>query len=137
MTVRAPDGTSLGMAYVGPSGAFIDSFPVTQTGTYQIVVDPSAATGGSMAQVPDKAAQPDIQSAVRLVRYFHLQDITLPREDSETIGNFAIRYSMPSRRASTSFFPTRASSGSVNMQKGIRRLRLVRLLPLRFACTML
>jgi hypothetical protein len=48
VTVRAPDGSSVGSAYVGPSGAFIDSFPVSQTGTYQIIVDPSTATGGSM-----------------------------------------------------------------------------------------
>ena len=40
VTVRAPDGSALGMAYVGPSGAFIDTFTLTQTGTYQVVVDP-------------------------------------------------------------------------------------------------
>jgi subtilisin family serine protease len=48
VTVRAPDGTSVGSVFTGTSGAFIDSFPVSQTGTYQIVVDPSGATGGSM-----------------------------------------------------------------------------------------
>jgi hypothetical protein len=39
-----------------------------------------------MARKDDKNAQP----AVRLVRYFALQDLTLPRDESETIGNNSI-----------------------------------------------
>ncbi len=38
----------------------------------------------------DKTANPGIQPAVRLVRYFAMQDATSPREDSETIGSNAI-----------------------------------------------
>jgi subtilisin family serine protease len=63
VTVRTPDGTTVGSAYVGPSGAFIDSFPVTQAGIYQIVVDPSAATGGSMT-VQLFSVPPDASSAI-------------------------------------------------------------------------
>ena len=63
VTVRAPDGSALGMAYVGPSGAFIDTFSLTQTGTYQVVVDPSTATGGSMTmQLFD--VPPDTSAAI-------------------------------------------------------------------------
>jgi subtilisin family serine protease len=63
VTVRAPDGSALGMAYVGPSGAFIDTFAITQTGTYQIVVEPSTATGGSMTmQLFD--VPPDASAAI-------------------------------------------------------------------------
>ncbi len=39
----------------------------------------------------DKTSQPAIQPAVRLVKYFYLQDLTLPRADeAETIGDNAI-----------------------------------------------
>ncbi len=63
VTVRAPDGSVLGTAYVGPSGAFIDTFAFTQTGTYQIVVDPSTTTGGSMTmQLFD--VPPDASAAI-------------------------------------------------------------------------
>jgi Transposase len=48
------------------------------------------------------------------------------------MGIFARRYVMPRRVASASFKPTRASSGSVNTQKGISRSRVVRLPP--FVC---
>ena len=54
---------------------------------------------------------------------------------TSAIGILAGRYSIPSRRASDSFRPTRASSGSVNMQNGTRRFFVLRLLPVRFACT--
>lgn len=33
---------------------------------------------------------PSFQPAIRLARYFAIQDETLPREDSETIGNYAL-----------------------------------------------
>jgi hypothetical protein len=43
-----------------------------------------------MKRRDDKSAQPGIQPAVRLVRYFALQDLTLPREDTESIGQNAL-----------------------------------------------
>ncbi|MBI2808828.1 MAG: hypothetical protein HYX68_27920 [Planctomycetes bacterium] len=44
-----------------------------------------------MKRRDEKDYQPDIQPAVRLVRYFHLQDLTLPRpEEPETLGGNAI-----------------------------------------------
>jgi hypothetical protein len=44
-----------------------------------------------MKKQNDKTAQPAIQPAVRLVKYFALQDLTLPRADeAETIGDNAI-----------------------------------------------
>ena len=43
-----------------------------------------------MKRKDDKTVQPDIQPAIRLARFFHLQDVTLPREDSERIGGNAI-----------------------------------------------
>jgi hypothetical protein len=43
-----------------------------------------------IASKDEKTAQPAIQPAVRLVRYFALQDLTLPRDDAETIGNNSI-----------------------------------------------
>ena len=51
------------------------------------------------------------------------------------IGIFARRYAMPCRFASDSFKPTRASSGSVNIQNGMRRSRVVRLPPFRLSRT--
>ncbi len=41
-----------------------------------------------MSRADEKAIQANIQPAVRLVRYFHMQDQTLPREDEpETMGS--------------------------------------------------
>jgi hypothetical protein len=54
---------------------------------------------------------------------------------TEAIGIFATRYSTSSRRASDSFRPTRASSGSVNMQNDTRRCFVVRLPPFKLECT--
>lgn len=44
-----------------------------------------------MDRKDDKLYQPSIQPAVRLVRYFYIQDLTMPRsDDTETIGNNSI-----------------------------------------------
>ena len=47
----------------------------------------------------------------------------------------ATRYSIPSRRASDSLRPTRANSGSVNMQNGTKRFLVMRLPSLRWSYT--
>jgi hypothetical protein len=39
-----------------------------------------------MKRKDDKSAQ----AAVRLIRYFHMQDVTIQREDTETIGGYAL-----------------------------------------------
>jgi len=43
-----------------------------------------------MKRKDDKTSQTSIQPAIRLVRYFHMQDLTMPRDDTETIGGNAI-----------------------------------------------
>jgi subtilisin family serine protease len=63
VTVRAPDGSVVGSVNSGPSGAFLDTFTITQPGTYQIVVDPLSATAGSMTlQLLD--VPPDASAAI-------------------------------------------------------------------------
>ena len=56
--------------------------------------------------------------------------------NTAAMGVFARRYSMPRLFASDWFNPTRASSGSVNMQYGTRRFRVVRLPPVKLSRTM-
>src|SRR5262249_25608278 len=53
------------------------------------------------------------------------------------IGSFAMRTVMPWRRASASLSPTRASGGSVNMQYGISRSRVLRFSPARLSLMIL
>src|SRR5437899_2084114 len=53
--------------------------------------------------------------------------------NTATIGSFATRTAMPWRWASRSLKPTRASGGSVNMQYGTSRLRVVRSPPARLS----
>jgi subtilisin family serine protease len=49
VSILKPDGKALGNnAYVGPSGSFVDTRSLPDTGRYTIVVDPQGAATGSM-----------------------------------------------------------------------------------------
>lgn len=52
-----------------------------------------------MSNGKNPKANPAIARAVRLVGYFHLQDITPPREDAETIGNFNINEKLKQKKS--------------------------------------
>ena len=77
------------------------------------------------------------ENLVAVLRDQHLHEAARlgDRSGPEHFGHRHFRQAIfdPARRASDSFRPTRASSGSVNMQNGIRRFLVVRLPPFRLS----
>src|SRR5229473_1705886 len=79
------------------------------------------------------AIQPTSLELVNQTQAAKALDVPVPPTLLTRAGSFATRTAMPWRWASSSLKPTRASGGSVNMQYGTSRSRLVRVPPLRLA----